>query len=271
MEYTKLGSTGLTVSELCFATWRFGKENGGVVETDREQAHALLDTAWDRGINFVDTANGYGDGRSEEWIGEWLDDHDREDVVLASKVYRGMESRFDQNLSRKNIRAEIEGTLSRLDTDYLDLYYIHRWDDETPIDETLRTLNRLVEDGRVHYLGASSMAAWQLTKALWESDVAGLERFDVTQPKFNAAYRDEFPTSSTSVEIKTSQCVRTRRSRAASSPANTNAMRVLRAGLGATSRGGRTSSTLASGTPSTPFVTSPRRSKRHPPRCPSDG
>ena len=190
MEYVPLGSTGLKVSELCFGTWRFGKENGGVVETDREQAHELLDTFEAGGGNFIDTANSYGNGQSEQWIGEWLAERDREDYVVATKVYNASVSRFSNNLSRKNVRAEIEGSLDRLDTEYIDLYYIHRWDDETPIGETLRTLDRLVSEGKVHYLGASSMAAWQLTKALWESDVDGLERFDVTQPRYNPAYRE---------------------------------------------------------------------------------
>ncbi|WP_459194381.1 aldo/keto reductase [Halosimplex sp. J119] len=193
MEYTKLGSTGVDVSKLCFGTWRFAKESGGTVETDKETAHELLDTFDEHGGNFIDTANVYGDpnGTSEEWIGEWLDDRDREDYVIASKVYWSARSRFGDNLSRKNIRAEIEGTLERLGTDYIDVYYIHRWDDETPIEETLRTLTRLVEEGKVHYLAASSMAAWQLTKALWTSDVEGLERFEVTQPRFNAADRPQ--------------------------------------------------------------------------------
>jgi aryl-alcohol dehydrogenase-like predicted oxidoreductase len=190
MNYRKLGNTGVDVSELCFGTWRFGAESGGGVETDRETAHEILDAFEAAGGNFIDTANGYGDGDSERWIGEWLDEHDREDYVVASKVYWSQVSRFSENLSRKNVRAEIEGTLDRLDTDYLDLYYIHRWDDETPIRETLRTLTRLVEEGKVHYLGASSMAAWKLTKALWTSDVEGLERFDVTQPHFSAAHRN---------------------------------------------------------------------------------
>lgn len=191
MEYKNLGSTGVKVSSLCYGTWRFNSEaEDGTIETDREEAHALLDTFADHGGNFIDTANGYGDGKSERWIGEWLDDRDREDYVLASKVYWSQVSRFSQNLSRKNIRAEIEGSLDRLDTDYLDVYYIHRFDDETPIRETLRTLNQLVEEGKVHYLAASSMAAWKLTKALWTSDAEGLERFEVTQPKFNAAHRD---------------------------------------------------------------------------------
>jgi len=191
MEYTKLGSTGLDVSRLCLGTWRFGQESGGVIETTREEAHELLDAFAERGGNFIDTANVYGDGDSERWVGEWLDDRDREDFVVASKVYWTQESRFSENLSRKNIRAEIEGTLDRLDTDYLDLYYIHRFDDETPIEETLSTLTRLVEEGTVHYLGASTMAAWKLTKALWKADDEGYQRFDVTQPLFHAAYRDD--------------------------------------------------------------------------------
>jgi len=198
MEYTRLGSTGTTVSQLCFGTWRFGRETGGVVETDREEAHELLDAAWERGINFIDTANVYGNpnGTSESYIGEWLDDYDREDFVLASKVYfpfdgRGEPGPNDSGLGRKHIRAQIEGTLDRLDTDYLDLYYIHRWDESADIEETLRTLNDLVREGKVHYLGASTMAAWQLTKALWQSDVSGLERFEVTQPLFHAGYRDD--------------------------------------------------------------------------------
>ena len=198
MEYTRLGSTGTTVSQLCYGTWRFGRETGGVVETDREQAHELLDAAWERGINFFDTANVYGtpNGKSERYIGEWLDDRDREDVVLAWKVYFPFDGWAeprpnDSGLGRKHIRAQIEGTLDRLDTDYLDLYYIHRWDEDSDIVETLRTLNDLVREGKVHYLGASTMAAWQLTKALWKSDVEGLERFEVTQPLFHAGYRDD--------------------------------------------------------------------------------
>ena len=199
MEYHHLGSTGTTVSELCFGTWRFGRKgSNGTVETEREEAHELLDTAWDHGINFIDTANVYGDpdGTSEEWIGEWLEGHEREQFVLASKVYFpfdgwGEPGPNDSGLGRKHIRAQIDGTLDRLGTDYLDVYYIHRWDDETPIEETLATLSDLVREGKVNHLGASTMAAWKLTKALWKSDVEGLERFEVTQPLFHAAYRDD--------------------------------------------------------------------------------
>ncbi|ELZ00650.1 aldo/keto reductase [Natrialba asiatica] len=199
MEYTTLGNTGTTVSKLCFGTWRFGMTHDDTVETTRDEAHDLLDAAWDHGINFIDTANVYGDpnGTSEEWIGEWLDDRDhaREDLVIASKVYFpfdgwGEPGPNDSGLGRKHIRAQIEGTLDRLGTDYLDLYYIHRWDENTPIRETLSVLTELVREGKVHYLGASTMAAWKLTKALWTSDVEGLERFDVTQPMVNAAAYD---------------------------------------------------------------------------------
>ena len=195
LDYRRLGSTGTRVSELCFGTWRFGRKSSGVLETDEEEAHELLDAFEERGGNFIDTANVYGNpnGTSEEYIGNWLAERDREDYVLASKVYFP----FDEDnpngrgLSRTHIRNQIEGTLDRLDTDYLDLYYIHRWDEETPIEETLRTLNGLVEEGKVNYLGASTMASWQLTKALWKSDVNDYARFDVTQPLFHAGYYED--------------------------------------------------------------------------------
>jgi aryl-alcohol dehydrogenase-like predicted oxidoreductase len=198
MEYVTLGNTGTTVSRLCLGTWRFGRETDGVVETGREEAHALLDAAWDRGINFIDTANVYGtpDGTSETYVGDWLAHHDRSDFVLASKVYFpfdgwGEPGPNDSGLGRKHVRAQIEGTLERLGTSYLDVYYIHRWDEDTPILETLRTLNALVREGKINYLGASTMAAWQLTKALWTADVHDLARFDVTQPLFHAGYHDD--------------------------------------------------------------------------------
>jgi len=195
MDYRRLGSTGTRVSELCFGTWRFGREKSGVLETDESQAHELLDAFADRGGTFIDTANVYGDpnGTAETYLGNWLTERDREQYVLASKVYFG----FDESnpngagLSRTHIRNQIRGTLDRLGTEYLDLYYIHRWDENTPITETLSTLNGLVEDGMVNYLGASTMAAWQLTKALWKADVNDYERFEVTQPLFHAGYYED--------------------------------------------------------------------------------
>mgnify|MGYP000492409268 FL=1 len=190
MEYVRLGSTGLEVSSICFGTWRFGKESDGVLETSREQAHELLDAFADRGGNFIDTANGYGDGKSEQWIGEWLADQDREDFVIASKCFWSQVSRFQENLSRKNVRAEVEGSLEKLDTDYLDVLYLHRFDDETPIEHTLRTLDDLVSEGKVHYIGISSCDAWKLTKGLWQADVENYEAFTVTQPQYSAVHAD---------------------------------------------------------------------------------
>jgi aryl-alcohol dehydrogenase-like predicted oxidoreductase len=191
MEYVRLGTTGLEVSPICFGTWRFGleHEDEGVVETGREEAHELLDALEARGANFIDTANGYGGGRSERWIGEWLADRDREDYVVASKCYWADVSRFQENLSRKNVRAEVKGSLEKLDTDYLDILYLHRFDDETPIEHTLRTLDDLVSEGKVHYVGISTCDAWKLTKGLWHADVNNYEAFSVTQPQYSAVHR----------------------------------------------------------------------------------
>ncbi|WP_226022809.1 aldo/keto reductase [Halomicrobium salinisoli] len=191
MEYRRLGETGLQVSPLCFGTWRFGKEHEGTVETGREEAHELLDAFAERGGNFVDTANGYGGGDSERWIGEWLEDRDREDFVIASKCYWSTVSRFQENLSRKNVRAEVEGSLDRLGTDYLDILYLHRFDDDTPIERTLRTVDDLVSEGKVHHVGISTCDAWKLTKGLWQADVNNYEAFSVTQPLFHAAYYED--------------------------------------------------------------------------------
>ncbi|WP_135362910.1 aldo/keto reductase [Halosimplex halophilum] len=191
MEYRRLGETGLQVSPVCFGTWRFGKEHDGVVETGREEAHELLDAYADRGGNFIDTANGYGGGDSERWIGEWLDERDREDYVVASKCFWSTVSRFQENLSKKNVKAEVEGSLDRLGTDYLDILYLHRFDDETPIERTLRAVDDLISEGKVHYVGISTCDAWKLTKGLWQADVNNYEAFSVTQPLFHAAYYED--------------------------------------------------------------------------------
>jgi aryl-alcohol dehydrogenase-like predicted oxidoreductase len=193
MEYTTLGQTGTEISKLCFGTWRFGHSSDGVVETTRDEAHELLDEVHEQGVNFIDTANRYGDppGSSESYLGEWLADHEREDFVIASKV--GLDVEAGQNrsgLSRKHIRWQIDQTLERLNTDYVDLYYIHRLDNRTPISETLTTLTRLVEEGKVRHLGASTMAAWELTELLWESDANGLESIDVVQPPVDATLQN---------------------------------------------------------------------------------
>ena len=191
MEYRRLGSTGLEVSSVCLGTWRFGKEHDGVVETGREEARELLDAFADRGGNFIDTANGYGGGDSERWIGEWLEDEDREDYVIASKCFWSTVSKFQENLSKKNVKAEVEGSLDRLGTDYLDILYLHRFDDETPIEHTLRAVDDLVSQGKVHHVGISTCDAWKLTKGLWKADVNNYEAFTVTQPLFHAAYYED--------------------------------------------------------------------------------
>lgn len=199
--YTTLGETGLEVSRLCLGTARFGR----AVNTDRtrrldapivdrETAHDLLDTAFDRGVNFVDTANSYGrpvEGRAERYIGEWLAERDREDVVVASKVFGDVgEGPNRSGLSRKHVRAQLRGTLDRLGTDYVDVYYLHRWDDATPITETLSTLDDAVREGLVHHVGLSTAAAWKLVRAQWTSDANGWEPLSVAQPQYSAVHRE---------------------------------------------------------------------------------
>lgn len=192
MEHVILDGTGLEVSRLCLGTWMFGTEGvDGTIATDRQQAHQILDAAFDRGINFLDTANSYGGGDSERYIGDWLEERDREDVVVASKVYWTTRGRREAGLSRKIIRAEIEGTLDRLRTDYLDLYYVHGWHGPSPLRETLSAMNDLVRAGKVHYIGVSNFAAWQLLKARWLCDQHDWEPVSVIQPRYNAV--DYYP------------------------------------------------------------------------------
>ena len=156
-----------------------------------ERARSILELAYDLGINFFDTANSYSRGRSEEILGEVFEDR-RQDVILATKVYFRMgEGPNDRGLSRLHIMEQVEGSLRRLRTDYVDLYQTHRWDYDTPIDETLSTLDDLVHQGKVRYIGGSSMWAWQLAKALWTSDKLGLVRFESMQNHYNLCYREE--------------------------------------------------------------------------------
>ena len=147
--------------------------------------------ALDLGVNFYDTANVYSNGRSEEIVGELLKGH-RDDVVLASKVRLSTgEGPNKEGLSRYHIQSQIRKSLERLGTDRLDLYQIHRWDYNTPLEETLRSLDDLVHDGTVNYTGASSMFAWQFAKALYTSDLLGLTRFVTMQNHYNLCYREE--------------------------------------------------------------------------------
>lgn len=167
----------------------FGNGQEWMLELD--QARPIINRSLDLGINFFDTANIYSKGRSEQILGEVLDGR-RNDVVLASKVNGRMsDAPNDQGLSRLHIMYQIRGTLERLRTDRLDLYQIHRWDYSTSIEETLSVLGDLVRGGRVNYIGASSMFAWQFAKALFTSDKLGLPRFVSMQNHYNLCYREE--------------------------------------------------------------------------------
>ena len=190
-----LGRTGTRVSEIAFGTWRFGRtDDAGAIETDREQAHELLDAYEAAGGRFIDTADMYGDGRAEAYIGDWLAERDREDFVVASKIYWPTRPN-DPNgrgLGRKHLRRQIDRIRERLGTDYLDLLYIHRWDDRTPAAEFMRTLDDFVRSGKVNYLGASTLEpnAWKVVKANEIARREGYEPFTVVQPRYNAVNRE---------------------------------------------------------------------------------
>ncbi|WP_132059937.1 aldo/keto reductase [Halorussus amylolyticus] len=191
MDYTKLGDTGLEVSRLCLGCMNFGSDTEWMMN-DEEASVELIDRAIDLGINFLDTANVYSRGESERIVGKAIEEYDRDELVVATKVYGSMgDGPNSQGLSRKHILDQAEASLERLGTDYIDLYQIHRWDETTPVEETLDALDHLVETGKVRYLGASTMAAWQFTKALYESDVNDYRRFACMQPEYNLVDRHE--------------------------------------------------------------------------------
>ncbi len=195
MEYVNLGKTGLKVSKICLGCMGFGElDRGGVPgKTNEEEARKIIQYALDQGINFFDTANYYSLGASEEIVGRALKDFaNRDEVVIASKLYYPM---FDganaKGLSRKAIFTEIDKTLKRLQTDYIDLYIIHRWDYTTPIEEVMEALNDLVRMGKVRYIGASSMYAWQFIKANSIAKNNGWTEFISMQDMYNLLYREE--------------------------------------------------------------------------------
>jgi len=189
VKYVNLGRSGLKVSQICLGCWSFGNSQEWMVEIDK--AKPMIERAIDLGVNFFDTANSYSQGRSEEILGEVIKRR-RNDLVIATKVFFPMsENPNDQGLSRLHIMQQIEGSLRRLGMDHVDLYQIHRWDYDTPIEETLRTLDDLVSMGKTRYIGASSMYSWQLSKALWTCDKLGLARFVSMQNHYNLCYREE--------------------------------------------------------------------------------
>jgi aryl-alcohol dehydrogenase-like predicted oxidoreductase len=180
MKYRQMGKSGLRVSELCLGAMTFGRET---TETDSFQ---ILDRFIEAGGNFIDTADVYSAGKSEEILGRWLKGKTRADFVIATKVRFDMgPGTNDFGLSRKHVLDGVENSLRRLGTDYIDIYQIHKWDRATPIEETIRTLDSLVQAGKVRYLGASNVAGYQLQKAIDISQANGWEPFTCLQPLYN--------------------------------------------------------------------------------------
>ncbi|HSH78445.1 MAG TPA: aldo/keto reductase [Herpetosiphonaceae bacterium] len=184
MDYRFLGTTGLKVSELCLGTMTFGRE------TSSQESHQILDLFVDAGGNFVDTADVYNRGASEQIIGHWLKNQQRDDLVIATKVRFPMGDKpNDVGLSRKHILSGVDASLRRLQTDYLDLYQVHAWDGTAWLPETLSALNSLVQSGKVRYIGASNFTGWQLQKAIDLSRQMGWEPFCSLQPQYNLLER----------------------------------------------------------------------------------
>ena len=195
MEYTKLGRTGLDVSRICLGCMSYGGGNRGnhAWSLGEEESRPFIQRALEAGINFFDTANRYSLGKSEEILGRATRDFARRDeVVIATKVYGRMRPGPNgAGLSRKAIFAEIDASLTRLCMDYVDLYQIHRWDYDTPIEETLEALHDIVKAGKARYIGASSMHAWQFARALGIAEKHGWTRFVSMQNLVNLLYREE--------------------------------------------------------------------------------
>ena len=196
MDYVKLGNTGMDVSPICLGCMSFGTAEGWVHNEwalDEEDSRTIIKRALDLGINFFDTANVYAKGVSEEILGRALKDFaNRDEVVIATKVRGRMhEGANGQGLSRKAILSEIDKSLARLGTDYVDLYIIHRWDYDVPIEETMEALHDVVKAGKARYIGASAMYAWQFQKALYVAEKHGWTRFVSMQNHYNLIYREE--------------------------------------------------------------------------------
>ena len=184
MEYRKMGRSGLKVSEVCLGTMTFGHG------TDEAEAKRMVDLSFDAGVNFFDTANSYAEGQSEILLGNALKGR-RRDAVVATKFFNPMGSGpNDSGMSRVHIMQAIEDSLERLQMDYVDLYYIHHVDSQTPLEEMLRALDDLVHQGKVRYIACSNYQAWRLSEALWLSDTANLSRFECYQPQYSLVVRD---------------------------------------------------------------------------------
>jgi aryl-alcohol dehydrogenase (NADP+) len=193
MQYVNLGRTGLKVSRLCLGMMTYGDPKWRPWTLGERAARPFVKAALEAGINFFDTADMYSRGASEEVLGRAVRDMARrDDLVIATKLFNAMsDDPNDRGLSRKHVMTSIDRSLERLGMDYVDLYQIHRWDDETPIDETIRALDDVVRSGKARYLGASSCFAWQFATALQRADALGCHRFVCMQPHYNLVYREE--------------------------------------------------------------------------------
>lgn len=195
MKYTQFGNTGISVSRVCLGMMTYGSKSWREWILEYDEALPILTRAWEAGINFYDTADVYSNGASEEVLARMMKDLaiDREDIVIATKCFNGTHGRKRNRwgLSRKHIMAACDASLKRLGTDYIDIYQIHRFDPMTPIEETIEALSDLVSAGKVRYLGASSMFAWQMAKYLFTADALGAARFVSMQNYYNLLYREE--------------------------------------------------------------------------------
>lgn len=193
MDYVRFGNTGMKVSRICLGCMSYGDPARDGWALNEEQSRPYIQRALELGINFFDTANVYSNGMSEEVTGRALRDFARRDeVVIATKVrFATGNGANNQGLSRKHILSAIDASLKRLGTDYVDLYQIHRWDYESPIEETLEALNDVIRAGKARYIGGSAMFAWQFAKALYTSELHGWTRFVSMQPHYNLLYREE--------------------------------------------------------------------------------
>jgi len=193
MQYTHLGRTGIQVSRICLGSMTYGTSKWRPWVLDEEESRPFIRRALELGVNFFDTADMYSNGVSEEVLGRAIGNFTRrEEVILATKVYFPTgPSPNERGLSRLHVLRSIDASLRRLGTDYVDLYQIHRWDGETPIEETLEALHDVVKAGKARYIGASSMYAWQFAKALYLADFHGWTRFISMQNHYNLVYREE--------------------------------------------------------------------------------
>lgn len=193
MQYVKLGNSGLEVSRICLGCMELGEVEKYPWHLNEEEGIEYIKSALDLGIRFFDTANVYAHGESERILGKAIKRYvRREDVVIATKVfYPVKEGLNNQGLSRKHIMQSVEDSLNRLQTDYIDLYIIHRWDYMTPIEETMQALNDLVRMGKVRYIGASAMSAWQFQKAQYTAEKNGWTKFISMQNHYNLLYRED--------------------------------------------------------------------------------